>query len=124
MGSMYERDHVMVGVDDLGGLAEDGKEFIGHNIKAHIADLEKQMKDAASNLEFETAARIRDELKRQQATELAIADDPFARQRAVEDAADAAVREGSGARGASGWYVKRRVGNRPGRPKTFGSRSR
>jgi len=119
MGSMYERDHVMVDT----GLSEDGKEYIGHNIRAHIADLEKQMRNAASDLDFETAARLRDEIKRLTAVELKIADDPFARQSAVDDAADAAV-AGKSARGASGGYVKRKVGDRPGRPKTFGSRSR
>jgi len=119
MGSMYERDHVMVDT----GLSDDGKEFIGHNIRAHIADLEKQMREAAADLNFETAARLRDEIKRLTAVELKIADDPFARQSAVDDAADAAV-AGKQARGASGGYVKRKVGDRPGRPKTFGSRSR
>ena len=42
------------------------------------------MREAAANLEFETAARLRDEIKRLQATELAIADDPLARQDYVE----------------------------------------
>ena len=42
------------------------------------------MRDAAADLEFEEAARLRDELKRLQTVELAIADDPFARQSAVE----------------------------------------
>src|SRR5262249_53917891 len=46
MGSMYERDHVTVGAG-VTGMAEDGKEYIGHNIKAHIADLEKRMRAAA-----------------------------------------------------------------------------
>src|SRR5437868_2088394 len=95
MGSMYERDHVMVDT----GFAEDGKEFIGHNIKAHITALEKQMKEEASDLEFEEAGRLRDEIKRLQAVELTIADDPFARQsevdRAVDDAFLSAVRDGA-----------------------------
>ena len=47
------------------------------------------------DLEFEEAARLRDEIKRLQATELAIADDPFARQSAVEQAVDGAMRSAS-----------------------------
>src|SRR6201995_6049334 len=94
MGSMYEHYPVMVDAT----LAEDGT-LVGHNIKAHIQDLEKRMKEAAADLEFEEAARLRDELKRLQATELAIADDPFARQsevdRAVDDAFLSAVRDGT-----------------------------
>ena len=51
MGSMYERDHVMV---DAGALqtAEGGREFVGHNIKAIIADIENRMRLAAADLEF------------------------------------------------------------------------
>ena len=142
MGSMYERDHVMVDA----GFAEEGSEFIGHNLRGHIEDLEKRMREAAANLEFEEAARLRDEVKRLTVTELAIADDPFARQSAVEEAQDAALRGESeskrrsgssrgagdeatssvdgGTRGPSSGYVKRRTGKRPGTPKTFGSRRR
>ena len=84
LGSVYERDHVTVDA----GIAKDGS-LIGHNFKATVADLEKSMREAAANLEFETAARLRDEIKRLQATELAISDDPMARQADIERSAGA-----------------------------------
>jgi excinuclease ABC subunit B len=125
MGSMYERDHVMVDA----GVAEDGAAFIGHNIRAHITDLEKRMREAAGNLEFEEAARLRDEIKRLQATELAIADDPFARQSTVDTAVDDAMHTISTETSPSAPKVapkrtKMRRASRPNAPKTFGSRSR
>jgi excinuclease ABC subunit B len=122
MGSMYERDHVTVDT----GMSEDGVAFIGHNIRAHITDLEKRMREAAGNLEFEEAARLRDEIKRLQITELAIADDPFARQSRVETAVDDAMRTTSTETSprVAGKRTKMRRAGRPNVPKTFGSRSR
>jgi excinuclease ABC subunit B len=71
------------------GVAEESTPFIGHNIKTYIADLEREMHEAAADLEFETAARLRDEIKRLQETELFIADDPLARQSDVNAGVDA-----------------------------------
>jgi len=65
---------------------------IGQNLAAHLDALRADMRKAAENLEFEEAARLRDEVKRLESVELAIADDPLARQSAVEEAVEDAVK--------------------------------
>ena len=79
LDSVYERDHVRVGKGPAGERDAEGEALIGHNLQAHIDDLDKRMRDAAADLDFEEAARLRDEIKRLQAKELEIADDPLAR---------------------------------------------
>ncbi|MFC0012109.1 excinuclease ABC subunit UvrB [Devosia nitrariae] len=66
--SVYERDHVTISI----GKGRDGKEQVkvGDNLAAVIKDLEAQMREAATNLEFEKAARLRDEVKRLREMEL------------------------------------------------------
>ena len=81
LNSVYERDHVLVEIGD-GGMADDAI-AIGHNFEAVLSDLETRMREAAADLNFEEAARLRDEVKRLRATELAVVDDPTIKQRGV-----------------------------------------
>src|SRR5579871_3193956 len=87
LNSVYERDHVLVEVGD-GGMADDVI-AIGHNFEAVLADLETRMREAAADLNFEEAARLRDEVKRLRATEMAVVDDPTIKQRGVATRAGA-----------------------------------
>jgi len=64
--SVYEKDYVQVGTG----------ENIGGNLKKHLKVLNKQMKEAASNLEFEEAAKIRDEIRKLESSELEITLNP------------------------------------------------
>ena len=64
----------------------------GSNLQAVLDGLRNDMRKAAENLEFEEAARLRDEVKRLEAVDLVIADDPLARQSAVEAASDQGTR--------------------------------
>jgi len=87
------------------------KPLVGANLAAHLEGLRTQMRKAAENLEFEEAARLRDEVKRLEVVELAIADDPLARQSAVEQAVEGAVkargRSTAGKAGQRGGVKKR-----------------
>ncbi|WP_372605068.1 excinuclease ABC subunit UvrB [Actibacterium sp.] len=81
------------------------KPLHGANLEAHLDGLRTDMRKAAENLEFEEAARLRDEIKRLEAVDLAISDDPLARQSAIEAASGAAV--GRSTAGRSGTRVKK-----------------
>jgi len=72
LDSPYEKgDRVTVDV----GVAEESRPFLGSNFQTTVRDLEAKMREAASNLEFETAARLRDELKRLKLLDLQFAND-------------------------------------------------
>ncbi|MCD2471065.1 excinuclease ABC subunit UvrB [Jiella sp. MQZ9-1] len=66
LDSYYEKDHVRIAA---GPSAKEG-ELVGNNLRAHIEHLEKQMREAAADLDFERAARLRDEIKKLNAKEL------------------------------------------------------
>ncbi|WP_209507879.1 MULTISPECIES: excinuclease ABC subunit UvrB [unclassified Ruegeria] len=107
LAGLYEGD-----VDMNRVTATIDKPMHGANLEAHLNGLRDQMRKAAENLEFEEAANIRDEIKRLEAVDLAIADDPMARQWAVEKASEDAVksrgRSTAGRPGQRGGNVKRR----------------
>ena len=73
--SVYEKDYVKI---------SEGSN-IGGNLKKHLKGLDKKMKEAASNLEFEEAAKIRDEIRKLQTTELEITLNPKIRQYDVKN---------------------------------------
>ncbi len=73
--SIYERDYTKINVDTS----------IGHNLKKHLKSLKKKMKEAAENLEFEEAAKIRDEIRKLEASELEIGINPKIRQSKLQN---------------------------------------
>ncbi len=89
------------------------KPMFGANLAAHLEGLRTEMRKAAENLEFEEAARLRDEVKRLETVELTVSDDPLARQSVVEEAVESAQkakgRSTAGRAGQKGGNVKRRV---------------
>ena len=73
--SIYERDYAKINVDSS----------IGHNLKKHLKSLKKKMKESAENLEFEEAAKIRDEIRKLEASELEIGINPKIRQAKLQN---------------------------------------
>jgi len=68
------------------------KPLVGANLQAVLEGLRTDMRKAAENLEFEEAARLRDEIKRLEAVDLAVADDPLARQASIAAASEPSSR--------------------------------
>jgi excinuclease ABC subunit B len=93
LSSVYEADHVTPDRGITDRLGRDSGELVGGNLQTHLEALEKEMRDAAADLDFETAARLRDEIKRLREVELAVADDPLARSTGVENTQDARRQE-------------------------------
>ena len=73
--SVYERDYTKIDIDSS----------IGHNLKKHLKSLKKKMKEAAENLEFEEAAKIRDEIRKLEASELEIGINPKIRKSKLQN---------------------------------------
>jgi excinuclease ABC subunit B len=69
MGHLTAREGLVVETGD-----DERPHLVGHNLKAYIADLEERMRNAAADLEFEEAARLRDEIRRLEEDELGIPD--------------------------------------------------
>ena len=72
--SVFEQDYVTVAPIADTSMAE----FVGKDLKATLAELEKRMRAAAADLEFEEAARLRDEIKRLEALDLGLEPPPMA----------------------------------------------
>ncbi len=68
LNSVFEQDYVTVAPVKDAGITD----MVGKDLKSSLAELEKRMRAAAADLEFETAARLRDEIKRLEALELGL----------------------------------------------------
>jgi excinuclease ABC subunit B len=80
------------------------KTIAGANLQTVLEGMRTDMRKAAENLEFEEAARLRDEVQRLEAVDLAVADDPLARQSAIEAVSKANTPRSTVGRGGTRVY--------------------
>ena len=73
LSSIYEKDHVQIEAPDY----LDNDLMIGNNLEKHLKVLEKKMLTSAENLDFEEAAKIRDEINRLNETSLLLLENPM-----------------------------------------------
>ncbi len=101
LAGLYQGD-----TDQSRVTAKIDKPMHGGNLEAVLEGLRAEMRKAAENLEFEEAARLRDEVKRLETVDLVVSDDPLARQyavdKAVEDSHKASGRSTAGRAGQRG----------------------
>jgi len=111
--SVYENDRVTVATGDA-----EKPHMLGHNLKSYLTELEQRMKNHAANLEFEEAARLRDEIRRLEVDDLGISagtaqqqkldrarfllEEPVAPYRAAQQRKKAMRERGSGGRSRGG----------------------
>jgi excinuclease ABC subunit B len=79
--SVYSQDSFTVETGD-----ENNPHLVGHNLKAYLKELDERMRDAAANLEFEEAARLRDELHRLENMEIGVPSGPRRLQARIDSA--------------------------------------
>ncbi len=77
LGSVFEKDHLDIQTSDF---YEDGI-LIGDNLEKHLKDLNRDMLKYAEDLDFENAAKVRDEIRRLEETSLKFSDDPMLREK-------------------------------------------
>ena len=80
------------------------KPMAGANLQTVLEGMRTDMRKAAENLEFEEAAKLRDEIQRLEAVDLAVADDPLARQSAIEAVSKTSKPRSTGGRGGTRAY--------------------
>ena len=102
--SVYERDRTRVEIPQLGDKRQ---ELVGHNFSKHIEHLQERMFEAAANLEFEEASTYRDEIRRLEAVNLALEEDPMARQSEVESVVASKVPRGRSSAGKAGTRARK-----------------